>query len=223
MDNPTLLLIAIMLLVIVVGTAIDMTPTILILTPVLMPVVKAAGIDPVYFGVLFIINNAIGLITPPVGTVLNVVAGVGKHEDGRGDARRDAVHGRAVHRAVPAGALPAAGAVAASCSISGPHRPWPATFPTWRQIMKILDRRSRGRRPWPRCGLGPRAQDIKERTFKLGPAEPQGPPARQGAAKFAEIVAAKSGGKIKVNLFPGGQLGGDVAAGIRAAGRRASR
>jgi len=42
-----------------------------------MPVVKAAGIDPVYFGVLFIINNAIGLITPPVGTVLNVVAGVG--------------------------------------------------------------------------------------------------------------------------------------------------
>jgi len=40
--------------------------------------VKAAGIDPVYFGVLFIMNNAIGLITPPVGTVLNVVAGVGK-------------------------------------------------------------------------------------------------------------------------------------------------
>ena len=43
-----------------------------------MPVVKAAGIDPVYFGVLFMINNAIGLITPPVGTVLNTVAGVGK-------------------------------------------------------------------------------------------------------------------------------------------------
>jgi TRAP-type C4-dicarboxylate transport system permease large subunit len=56
----------------------DMTPTILILTPVLMPIVKAAGIDPVYFGVLFIINNAIGLITPPVGTVLNTVAGVGR-------------------------------------------------------------------------------------------------------------------------------------------------
>jgi TRAP-type C4-dicarboxylate transport system permease large subunit len=56
----------------------DMTPTILILTPVLMPVVKAAGIDPVYFGVLFVMNNAIGLVTPPVGTVLNVVAGVGR-------------------------------------------------------------------------------------------------------------------------------------------------
>jgi len=77
MGNPTLLMIAIMLLVMAVGTAMDMTPTILILTPVLMPVVKAAGIDPVYFGVLFIINNAIGLITPPVGTVLNTVAGVG--------------------------------------------------------------------------------------------------------------------------------------------------
>jgi tripartite ATP-independent transporter DctM subunit len=78
MHNQTLLLIAIMILVMAVGTAMDMTPTILILTPVLMPVIKAAGIDPVYFGVLFIINNSIGLITPPVGTVLNVVAGVGK-------------------------------------------------------------------------------------------------------------------------------------------------
>lgn len=78
MDNPTLLLIVIMLVVVAVGTAMDMTPTILILTPVLMPVVKQAGIDPIYFGVLFIMSNAIGLITPPVGTVLNVVAGVGK-------------------------------------------------------------------------------------------------------------------------------------------------
>ena len=78
LSNPTLLMMAIMLLVMVVGTAMDMTPTILILTPVLMPLVKAAGIDPVYFGVLFIINNSIGLVTPPVGTVLNVVAGVGR-------------------------------------------------------------------------------------------------------------------------------------------------
>ena len=78
MDNQTLLLLAIMVLVVIVGTAMDMTPTILILTPVLMPVVREAGIDPVYFGVLFIMNNAIGLITPPVGTVLNVVAGVSK-------------------------------------------------------------------------------------------------------------------------------------------------
>jgi tripartite ATP-independent transporter DctM subunit len=78
LDSPMLLMFAIMLLVIAVGTAMDMTPTILILTPVLMPLVKAAGIDPVYFGVLFIINNSIGLVTPPVGTVLNTVAGVGR-------------------------------------------------------------------------------------------------------------------------------------------------
>jgi len=78
LDNPTLLMAAMMVLVMIVGTAMDMTPTILILTPVLMPIVKAAGIDPIYFGVLFIINNAIGLVTPPVGTVLNTVAGVGK-------------------------------------------------------------------------------------------------------------------------------------------------
>ena len=78
MGNQTLLVLAMMVVVLIVGTAMDMTPTILILTPVLMPIVKAAGIDPVYFGVLFIINNSIGLITPPVGVVLNVVAGVSR-------------------------------------------------------------------------------------------------------------------------------------------------
>jgi tripartite ATP-independent transporter DctM subunit len=78
MGNKTVLMAAIMVLAMVIGTALDMTPTILIMTPVLMPVVRAAGIDPVYFGVLFIINCSIGLITPPVGTVLNVVAGVGR-------------------------------------------------------------------------------------------------------------------------------------------------
>jgi TRAP-type transport system large permease protein len=78
MGSPTLLMLAIMILVVIVGTALDMAPTILILTPILMPVVKQAGIDPVYFGVLFIINNAIGLITPPVGVVLNVVCGVSR-------------------------------------------------------------------------------------------------------------------------------------------------
>jgi len=77
-DNKTLLMVMLMLLVMVVGTALDFAPTVLILTPVLMPLVREAGIDPVYFGVLFIINNAIGLLTPPVGTVLNVVCGVGR-------------------------------------------------------------------------------------------------------------------------------------------------
>lgn len=77
-DNKTLLMVMLMLMVLVVGTALDFAPTVLILTPVLMPLVREAGIDPVYFGVLFIINNAIGLLTPPVGTVLNVVCGVGR-------------------------------------------------------------------------------------------------------------------------------------------------
>ena len=55
------------------------------------------------------------------------------------------------------------------------------------------------------------AQDIKERTFKLALQNPKGHPLEVGASKFAELVAAKSGGKIKVNVFPGGTLGGDAA------------
>ncbi|MFI0399155.1 MAG: TRAP transporter large permease [Thiolinea sp.] len=77
MESPILLMLAIMVICILVGTAMDLTPTILILAPVLVPVVKQAGIDPVYFGVLFVMNGVLGLITPPVGTVLNVMAGVG--------------------------------------------------------------------------------------------------------------------------------------------------
>jgi TRAP-type transport system large permease protein len=82
-DRPKLLMCAIMVLVLIVGTALDLTPTILILTPVLLPIIKMAGIDPVYFGVLFIMNTCIGLLTPPVGVVLNVVSGVGRVPLGR--------------------------------------------------------------------------------------------------------------------------------------------
>ena len=78
MGNKTLLMFVIMVLVVIIGTALDFAPTVMILTPVLMPIVKQAGIDPVYFGVLFVMNNAIGLITPPVGVVLNVICGVAK-------------------------------------------------------------------------------------------------------------------------------------------------
>ncbi|WP_032094056.1 TRAP transporter large permease subunit [Necropsobacter rosorum] len=77
-DSPTLLLIVIMFAVFIIGMVMDLTPTVLILTPVLMPLVEEAGIDPVYFGVLFILNTSIGLITPPVGNVLNVITGVSK-------------------------------------------------------------------------------------------------------------------------------------------------
>jgi len=58
---------------------------------------------------------------------------------------------------------------------------------------------------------GALAQDIKERSFKFALQNPKGHPLEQGATKFAELVAAKSGGKIKVNVFPGGTLGGDAA------------
>jgi TRAP-type transport system large permease protein len=75
---PILLMLVMMVLVVVIGTALDFAPTLMILTPVLMPLVKQAGIDPVYFGVLFIMNLAIGLITPPVGIVLNVICGISK-------------------------------------------------------------------------------------------------------------------------------------------------
>ena len=75
-DSPTLLMLSIMLFIMVVGMVMDLTPTVLILVPVLMPLIKQAGIDPVYFGVLFILNCSIGLITPPVGNVLNVITGV---------------------------------------------------------------------------------------------------------------------------------------------------
>jgi tripartite ATP-independent transporter DctM subunit len=78
MSSPRLLMFLMMVLVVIIGTALDFAPTLMILTPVLMPIVKMAGIDPVYFGVLFIMNNAIGLITPPVGIVLNILSGVSK-------------------------------------------------------------------------------------------------------------------------------------------------
>jgi tripartite ATP-independent transporter DctM subunit len=78
MDNKLLLMAVLMVLVFAVGTALDLAPTVLILTPVLMPLVKQAGIDPYYFGIMFMMNNAIGLITPPVGTVLNVVSSVAR-------------------------------------------------------------------------------------------------------------------------------------------------
>lgn len=77
-ENPKLLMLVIMALILVVGTALDLTPTILILTPVLMPIIAKAGIDPVYFGVMFVMNCCVGLLTPPVGVVLNVVSGVGR-------------------------------------------------------------------------------------------------------------------------------------------------
>jgi TRAP-type transport system large permease protein len=77
-EHPKLLMAVMMIVLVLIGTALDLTPTILIFAPVMLPIAVKAGIDPVYFGLMFVLNGAIGLITPPVGTVLNVVAGVGR-------------------------------------------------------------------------------------------------------------------------------------------------
>ncbi|MEY4419543.1 MAG: hypothetical protein RLZZ498_139 [Pseudomonadota bacterium] len=77
-ESPRVLMAVMMLTLVLIGTALDLTPTILIFAPVMLPIAVKAGIDPVYFGLMFVLNGAIGLITPPVGTVLNVVAGVGR-------------------------------------------------------------------------------------------------------------------------------------------------
>src|SRR5690606_32280928 len=75
-DTPTLLMAMIVLAIFIIGMVLDFAPSITILVPILMPLVNAAGIDPVYFGVIFIMTAAVGMTTPPVGTVLNTVCGI---------------------------------------------------------------------------------------------------------------------------------------------------
>lgn len=76
--NPLLLLLLINLLLLAVGTFMDMTPAVLIFTPIFLPVVVELGVDPVHFGIIMIANLCIGLCTPPVGTCLFVACGVGR-------------------------------------------------------------------------------------------------------------------------------------------------
>ena len=76
-DSPFLLLTIIMLFLLVAGMVMDLTPNVLIFAPVFYPLIQQAGIDPYHFGLLFILNLGIGVITPPVGTVLYVVCGIG--------------------------------------------------------------------------------------------------------------------------------------------------
>ena len=76
-DTPVLLLLCINVFLFLIGMVMDLTPNILIFAPVFYPLIMEAGIDPYYFGLLFILNLGIGVITPPVGTVLYVVCGVG--------------------------------------------------------------------------------------------------------------------------------------------------
>ncbi len=76
-DNPIIVLLMINIILLVLGTFMDMAPMVIISTPILLPVVKAFGVDPVHFGVVMILNAGIGLNTPPVGTVLFVSCAVG--------------------------------------------------------------------------------------------------------------------------------------------------
>ncbi|WP_217474090.1 TRAP transporter large permease [Stutzerimonas stutzeri] len=77
-DNRYVILMCINLMLLVLGTLMDMAPLILILTPILMPVITGIGVDPVHFGMIMLVNLGIGLITPPVGAVLFVGAAIGK-------------------------------------------------------------------------------------------------------------------------------------------------
>jgi tripartite ATP-independent transporter DctM subunit len=77
-DNKYVILGLINLLLLVLGCLMDMSPLILILTPILLPVVKLMGVDPVHFGMMMMVNLGIGLITPPVGTVLFVGSAISR-------------------------------------------------------------------------------------------------------------------------------------------------
>lgn len=79
-DNKYVILMCINIMLLLIGTLMDMAPLILILTPVLLPVTTALGIDPVHFGMIMLVNLGIGLITPPVGSVLFVASAVSKQK-----------------------------------------------------------------------------------------------------------------------------------------------
>ena len=79
-DNKYVILIYLNIMLLLIGTLMDMAPIILILTPVLLPVTNALGIDPVHFGMIMMVNLGIGLITPPVGSVLFVASAVSKQK-----------------------------------------------------------------------------------------------------------------------------------------------
>jgi tripartite ATP-independent transporter DctM subunit len=75
-DNPIVVLLIINLILLIVGIFMDMTPAVLIFTPIFLPIVTALGMDPIHFGIVMILNLCIGLCTPPVGSVLFVGVGI---------------------------------------------------------------------------------------------------------------------------------------------------
>src|SRR5690606_354852 len=77
-DDKHLILVLLVIVLLILGTFMDLAPLIIICTPIFLPVAKAFGVDPVHFGVILILNAGIGLITPPVGSVLFVGTAIGK-------------------------------------------------------------------------------------------------------------------------------------------------
>ena len=75
-SSPLALMLVINVFLVALGMVMDLVPAMLIFTPIFIPLIKVVGIDPVYFGVIMTLNLVIGLITPPVGTVLYVGCGV---------------------------------------------------------------------------------------------------------------------------------------------------
>ena len=77
-DNKIIILLIINLILLFVGIFMDMTPAVLIFTPIFLPVVTKLGMDPIHFGIIMVLNLCIGLTTPPVGSVLFVGVGIAK-------------------------------------------------------------------------------------------------------------------------------------------------
>jgi tripartite ATP-independent transporter DctM subunit len=77
-DNPIFIFLLINLALLLLGSIMDMAPVILIATPILLPLATSAGMSPITFGIMIVLNCGIGLITPPVGTVLFITSSVAK-------------------------------------------------------------------------------------------------------------------------------------------------
>ncbi|MDR5971183.1 UNVERIFIED_CONTAM: TRAP transporter large permease subunit, partial [Escherichia coli] len=77
-DNPIIILLIINIILLIIGTFMDMTPAVLIFTPIFLPVVTELGMDPIHFGIVMVLNMCIGICTPPVGSVLFVGCSISK-------------------------------------------------------------------------------------------------------------------------------------------------
>ena len=77
-DNPLVILLIINIILLIVGTFSDLAPNILILTPIFLPIITQLGVNPVHFGIIVVVNQAIALVTPPVGNCLYICSNISK-------------------------------------------------------------------------------------------------------------------------------------------------